>query len=129
MLRRSALILLFLLPCVLIWTEITLYSENSFYRHPEWIVSKRMLEFTSAGTDDFLLTRASLAQNHAHLGKWFGFQGITYRKPLVPQKIRLQVALDKNAYLYIFFGNSQKQSGLRVSANPERSTAFVTTSP
>ncbi len=129
MLRRSALILLFLLPCVLIWTEITLYSGNSLYRHPEWIIAKRMLAFTVVGTDEFLLSRSSVAQNKIQLGKWWGFQEITYRKQLTPKKIHLEATLDENAYLYVLFGDSKRQVGLRVSNYTNKPTALITASP
>lgn len=128
MLRRSAFILLFLFPCVLIWTEIILYSENNLYRHPQWIAAKRMLEFTVVGTDEFLIARASLAQNELHLGSWWGFQGLTYRKQLTPQKINIRATLTKNSYLYVLFGDPLHQSGLRISNNADKSTAYIAAS-
>lgn len=129
MLSRSFLVLLFFSPCVLIWTGIALYSENSLYRHPEWIVGKRMLNLSVVGADEYLISRSSLAQNQLHLGKWWGFHSLTYRPQVAPRKISVRAVLEANSYLYVLFGDAKEQTGLRISARADRPTAFVKTSP
>ncbi|HEX7674942.1 MAG TPA: SGNH/GDSL hydrolase family protein [Bdellovibrio sp.] len=128
MLSRSVLSLFCFLPCVLVWTGIVLYSENSLYRHPEWIVEKRMLGVFVVGSDEYLISRSSLAQNQLHLGKWWGFHSLTYKPLLTPKKIAIHATLDPNSYLYVLFGDSKNRSGLRISAKADKPTAFVKTS-
>lgn len=114
----------------ILFTEIILYSQNTFIHHSDWRISKRELYAGVMGADPFLITRPPLAQNKLHLGAWYGFQEIKHTETLTIQKISYRFKLEKESYinLIIYRPGNREAFGIRLSANEHHPSMFFSLS-
>jgi hypothetical protein len=90
-------LLAFAIACALLWMQVVLSAQNTLFLHPEWRVEKRTLQVSPMGADQFLITRAPLANKMLHLGAWFGAQGLTWRRALEPTDMDFRFRLAPGA--------------------------------
>lgn len=95
-------------------------SQNNFINKPNWTVQKANLNVPIVGADEALMGRSILSGGNAHLDDSYGYQEIRSRRELDVDKISFRFYLAKDAYIYIFYRETQdSREGVRLSANPK----------
>ena len=113
-----------------LWTELLLYSQNTLLLNGRWISTKRALEMSVLGADDYLLTRGALQGDQLHLEAWHGCNELIWRRPLKPARIALSFRLAPRADLSVLFEKTARGfSGLRFSADPRTPSLFFRAGP
>ena len=105
-----------LLLCGSMISEIFLYSQNTVLNNGRWIAAKRKLGMYIMGADEFLITRIPLAGNSLNLGAWHGHQEVSLRNPVNFGRIKFDFEIPEGSYLDIVVDKGgETLQGIRLS--------------
>lgn len=80
----------------------------------KFLVTKRSMKGGLMGAEQFMTSRASIAQGQLHLNRWHGFQEIRSRGP-VPETINIRGAFAPDGEVDLFWvGKSGMKEGIRI---------------
>lgn len=99
-------------------TQCERYADHTLYTNNSWRVVKRMMEMHVMGSDEYLLSRASLKNNALHLNRYYGHQHVVYKTPQewtewsftanIERDSSLTVLLSRTAELNVYLRLSRK---------------------
>lgn len=94
-------LLLSVVLCSLLTTEMLMYSRNSLFQHPEWVVGKSLVTSALMGWLDTMTHRNLLAGNQLNLDCWHGYQELLWHEPVKLGRLRCRIQLKEDARLHI----------------------------
>lgn len=84
-------------------TSFIYNSQNNLVQNNQWIGHKKNLKFYVMGSDEFLLSRATLSKNQLNLSKFWGYQTIQSKRTFIPAKGSFNFEVPEHSYLNISF--------------------------
>ena len=105
------------------WAVAELHASltNTLRANGRWVATKATLGRAVMGASTYANSRQTLAGGMLDLGRWFGFQEVLYRDPVLLRELRARVRLEPHAWLCIVFDKTEAGfGGVRLS----RTAAF-----
>jgi lysophospholipase L1-like esterase len=98
----AVILVLLLLVSIAATCTWQLYT-NSLDQHPDWISTKATLKRGVMGAVAYRTEAMALARNRLDLGAWFGFQEVTYRRPLDLAELGARVRFGPEGYVNVLY--------------------------
>lgn len=106
--------------------------KNNLLNHPEWRVSKLLVETELMGSESYLHGPQALALNQLRLDAWHGYHEVIHRQPFRPEQVSFRFFIAEEAWLSFIFNRNkifargeEQYHALRFSTTPLKSNELL----